>query len=366
MPTRHNPNTGEIENGHWEGDGEEREWINDRSTAAARAGQGTPTPAPVQAAPVQAAPVQPDPAQVAEASRKAAADLEAYKQKQAADAQAAQATGQADALAKTAAEDPQAVIQKQYEASLGIAEKEAKQSSDAAISQQIKAGRTSGMSQGASALQAMQGTGQQYQSARAGELDKSRGFYSDALGRQLQGRTAAGGLYQGGAGQQYSLYDSGQNRGAQERMNAAQMYQQQQRMDFDKSEGDKNRTQQTWNNIFGGLTSLGGALLSDRNAKTDIKQNSLSEALNKIKGYSYKYKGSSDSQAGIMAQDLEKGAMRPAVMNTPQGKMIDTNKLSTMNTGALAEHEKKIRSLKDEVQTLIKALGDIPAPKGKQ
>jgi len=64
-----------------------------------------------------------------------------------------------------------------------------------------------------------------------------------------------------------------------------------------------------------------------------------------------------------MAQDLEKGAMRPAVMETPTGKVINTDKLSTMNTGALAEHEKEIRSMRNDIQSLIKELGAIPAPK---
>lgn len=319
-----------------------------------------PTPAPVapapQPAPAPASVAPTAPATPTPAPAPAAPDT----QLTAGQAQTTAATGQADALAKTAAEDPQEVIRKQYEASLAIAEKEAKQSSDAAISQQIKAGRTSGMSQGASALQAMQGTGQQYQSARAGELDKSRGFYSDALGRQLQGRTAAGGLYQGNAGQQYSLYDSAQNR-------AAQVGLQKNQMDYEKAEAERNRQAAFINSLFGGGVSLLGNLLkSDRNAKTDIKQTSLSDSLAKIKGYSYKYKGSNDPQTGIMAQDLEKGAMKPAVVNTPEGKFIDTKKLTTMNTGALSDHEKQIRSLKNEVQTLIKALGEIPAPKGKQ
>lgn len=338
--------------------------------------QGSPTqPAPgTTPAPTQPAqPTQPAVSpvaqqmqqQVVQAQAQATAQAQAQAQAQqeqlkTGQAQTAQATEQANAIAAQAAVSPEETIKKQYEAAQQIAQQEAQKSSDYAMQQQIKAGRTSGLSQGASALQAMQGAGQQYQAARADELARSRGYYSDALQRQLQGRLGAAGLYQGNAGQQYSLYDSSMNR-------AAGVQAQQSQQAFQQKQADQQRQDQFWNNIFGGLTTLGGFLLgSDKNMKTNIKENSLSDSLAKIKGYSYKYKGSSEPQAGIMAQDLEKGAMKPAVVNTPEGKIVDTRKLTTMNTGALAEHEKEIRSLKDEVQSLIKELGNIPDPKGKK
>lgn len=317
----------------------------------------------------------------------AKADEAAQQQKSEGEKQSAQATAQANALAQQASISPEEQMRSQYAAAQDIAQKEAQKSSDYAIQQQIKAGRTSGMSQGASALQAMQGAGQQYQAARADELARSRGYYSDALQRQMQGRMSAGGLYQGNAGQQFSLYDSAQNRQAQAAYQQAQM-------NFQREQAQAQAQAQAQQNLLGGAVTAGGYLLggpvggaiagglsklfgttpttstgqqtSDRNAKDNIKQNSLSDSLNKIKSYSYKYKGSDRQENGVMAQDLEKGAMKSAVMDTPEGKVIDTDRLSTMNTGALADHEKQIRSLKDEVQTLIKELEAIPAPKGNK
>lgn len=316
------------------------------------------TPKPQVSTPAQTTPAPQ--AQTTPAQTQASTPSQAQEQLTQGQAQTAQATAQADAIAKQAAISPEEIIKKQYEAAQAIAQQEAQKSSDYAIQQQIKAGRTGGMSQGASALQAMQGAGQQYQAARADELARSRGYYSDALQRQMQGQLGAAGLYQGSAGQQYSLYDSAMNREAQQAL-------QQKQMTYQQQEAEKARQAQFWNNIFGGLTTgLGFLLKSDKNAKTDIKENSLSDSLAKIKGYSYKYKGSGERQEGVMAQDLEKGAMKPAVIDTPEGKFVDTRKLTTMNTGALADHEKQIRSLKDEVQTLIKELEAIPVPKGNK
>jgi hypothetical protein len=48
-----------------------------------------------------------------------------------------------------------------------------------------------------------------------------------------------------------------------------------------------------------------------------------------------------------MAQDLEKGPLGDSlVMETPQGKMVDTQRLTMVNSSALAEQQKQLDALK--------------------
>jgi len=42
------------------------------------------------------------------------------------------------------------------------------------------------------------------------------------------------------------------------------------------------------------------------------------------------------------------------VIDTPEGKMIDTRRLSTANTAALSEHEKRLR----DIETIISAIAE--------
>jgi len=109
--------------------------------------------------------------------------------------------------------------------------------------------------------------------------------------------------------------------------------------------------------ILSGFASLAGALVfSDKNAKTDIKSTSFLDGIERIKSKSYRYKGSARPEAGIMAQDLEKTKMAPAVVNNGGVKMIDTGKLSTMNTAAISE-------LNEQVRKLVEEMGKVQAPK---
>ena len=101
------------------------------------------------------------------------------------------------------------------------------------------------------------------------------------------------------------------------------------------------------------------SLFSDENLKEDIAPDDMTQGLDKIGGYSYKYKGAPREEAGVMAQDLERTPMAPAVVDTPKGKMVDTRRLTTMNTAALSEHEKRLK----DIERLVQSLGNIPAPR---
>jgi len=102
---------------------------------------------------------------------------------------------------------------------------------------------------------------------------------------------------------------------------------------------------------------FGALAMSDRNQKTDIKQEKMTKGLDSLRSFSYKYKKGpayegGRKEAGVMAQDLEKTAMKPAVVQTPIGKMIDTKKLATMNTGALSEHENRLKAVEKALSYL--------------
>lgn len=91
--------------------------------------------------------------------------------------------------------------------------------------------------------------------------------------------------------------------------------------------------------LMAGGVALGqaGILASDRNIKSNVSDGSkkADALLEGLKAYSYTYndpKHGAGEQLGIMAQDLEKAGLGQAVIDTPEGKGVDTVKL----TGALA------------------------------
>lgn len=116
--------------------------------------------------------------------------------------------------------------------------------------------------------------------------------------------------------------------------------------------------QQMFGNIIGAVGGI-ASLFSDERLKEDIEPDPLTKGLEKIRGYSYKYKGNPREEAGVMAQDLEDTEMAPAVMDTPEGKMIDTRRLTTMNTAALADQEGRLKA----IEKLLAGIRGIPAPK---
>ena len=67
-----------------------------------------------------------------------------------------------------------------------------------------------------------------------------------------------------------------------------------------------------------------------RTAKPKATREDVGKLLNTLKAYNYEYKNSKYGEGrrmGIMAQDLEKTALgKRAVVDTPEGKMIDMGK----------------------------------------
>lgn len=206
------------------------------------------------------------------------------------------------------------------------AQQQGQQQADAAIRQAVKGAKTAGAMGGQAALagsaQGASGYGQGLESGRTQYFDTTK--LGASLGSEMSTRQAR--AEQTAAG-----------------LKAAQM----------SADASKPSGWDIFGNVLGGVGAVAG-LFSDRNLKDNIEPDDITRGLGKIKGYSYQYKGAPRQEAGVIAQDLEKTAMAPAVFETPNGKAIDTRRLSTMNTAALSEHEKRL----NDIARIVKGLAD--------
>lgn len=100
------------------------------------------------------------------------------------------------------------------------------------------------------------------------------------------------------------------------------------------------------------LSSVGAMFASDRRLKKNIKPTHTREFLDALKAYEYEYKDKKfgeGKRVGIMAQDLERSAAgRNAIVNTPDGKMVDMQRLVPMATAALADLHHRVARLEDK------------------
>jgi len=99
--------------------------------------------------------------------------------------------------------------------------------------------------------------------------------------------------------------------------------------------------------------AAGGALaplFSDERLKTNVKDGDKAarKALETLGAKTYRYKDpkfGAGEQFGVMAQKLEKAGLTNTVIDTPEGKMIDTNKLTGVNTGLIAALGRRVAKL---------------------
>ncbi len=93
----------------------------------------------------------------------------------------------------------------------------------------------------------------------------------------------------------------------------------------------------------------------------DAAQRSQGGPVNDLRpavGYTYQYKdptmpGAKPGRvAGPMAQDLEHTIAADAVQDTPQGKMVNTPRLTMHNTSAIGEQQTEIEKLKAQLDAL--------------
>lgn len=99
----------------------------------------------------------------------------------------------------------------------------------------------------------------------------------------------------------------------------------------------------------GGISGGNYSWYSDENLKKEEKtlsEDEISELLNGLTGYSYKYKGSNEPSVGVMAQDLEKTPLKDNVVETPKGKMVvNDGTMQSAVLAALANINKRVNQL---------------------
>ncbi len=92
-------------------------------------------------------------------------------------------------------------------------------------------------------------------------------------------------------------------------------------------------------------------MASDERLKTDIEDGDQRTAdfLDSLSAKHYRYKDEkfgAGPRVGIMAQDAEKSELgRFLVMNTPEGKMLDTNKVLSAALASVAHLNKRVKNL---------------------
>ena len=104
--------------------------------------------------------------------------------------------------------------------------------------------------------------------------------------------------------------------------------------------------------IQGGATGATYAMMSDRNAKTNIiKSNDSTKMVNDfmkpLKSYKYEYKNEPGKEyRSVMAQDLEKSSLgKQMVTETPEGKMVNYAQGMAPMLSSIAELDKRMRKL---------------------
>lgn len=93
---------------------------------------------------------------------------------------------------------------------------------------------------------------------------------------------------------------------------------------------------------------IGSLFSSDENLKTDkhkLSDKDADDLLAELTGYKFRYKGDKKPQVGVMAQDIERTSLSPAVINTPAGKMINGDATQGKVLALMAHQHERIRKL---------------------
>jgi hypothetical protein len=104
-----------------------------------------------------------------------------------------------------------------------------------------------------------------------------------------------------------------------------------------------------------GAGIAGMALMSDRRLKKNIRSgdDAAARLLKALRATAYDYKDEHDgkgSQLGIIAQDLERGGLTSAVIDTPRGKAVHGGKLAAALAATLPGIDKRIAKLEGKAK----------------
>jgi len=106
-----------------------------------------------------------------------------------------------------------------------------------------------------------------------------------------------------------------------------------------------------------GAAALAGAF-SDKRLKTDFgKAPDVNDIVSKIKAVSYRYKSgtpgvpdTSQRYMGTTAQDLEKTPLKAAVVNTPQGKMVNGTHVALADLDMIKQLNERLRKVEGNLK----------------
>lgn len=198
------------------------------------------------------------------------------------------------------------------------------QASDVGTQKAIQAARTAGLNKGQAAIMGSGQAGQNY------------------VGGQQTGQLAGMNAYGQGANTQLNAT------GVQGAVGANQAG-----LGTNQITGSTNQSAQG-NQATGGLLSAIGGLFSDKKQKEDVKAApDVMAILAKLDPVRFKYKPEAEEgsgeHVGVMAQDIEKTPMKENVVDTPEGKMVDTRKQEMSNLDLIVQLASKIKELEGKV-----------------
>lgn len=215
-------------------------------------------------------------------------------------------------------------------------------SSTQAVRKAIQAAKTAGVNRGQAALIGGQQAGDAYTNAYQGQLEAGQNRYQQATG-QFANMTQA--------------KDQNAIQQEQLKLQAAQLEAQIKQAEAEGRRADAQAKREELNAIINAIGSIAGAagsvamMASDKKFKDNIKEDSSLDAImRKIKPVNYNYKGEDAKQVGILAQDLEKTPLAGAVMDTPEGKIVDSAQLEGSNLALIIELAGQVRDLKRQLK----------------
>jgi hypothetical protein len=201
-----------------------------------------------------------------------------------------------------------------------LADEQARGAATSGTRAATQAARTSGLNKGQAALAGSQRAGDIYGNTQQAAMNTGIGNYMAGTqqiagqGAEMAGRRLNAAGIQAGIGSQ------------QAQQGAAQQ-------------------QAMWGAV-GNTAGAAASMLSDERAKDVKGPLDLEAALGKLRTVSYDYKGRpGEGRIGVLAQDVEKGPMKEAVVDTPAGKALDARELAPATLALVAKLYRRVQEL---------------------
>lgn len=216
------------------------------------------------------------------------------------------------------------------------AEAEAQNIATQGTRQALMGARTAGLNRGQAALTAGRQAGDLYSGAYSGALERGKQLYQGATGQFAQlGQNQAGNV-NAATGNRLGAANGAMG-GAGLGLNAAAQMQ-------------ANATQQATNfwTGAGNAASVVAGAVSDERLKDNITPapdvNEIADAIEPVE-FSYKWDSPDQRRVGVTAQDVENSPLAETVIDTPEGKVLDTAQLTPALLDMVVQLTKKVQDL---------------------